>query len=79
MSRSPALFVRSLLFNVLFYVNIIVRMIVALPIILLPRRFLLGDGACRQQQGTGQGTGKTDDGKARAEHSTLPTMSWSFP
>ena len=42
MSRSPALFVRSLLFNVLFYVNIIVRMIVALPIILLPRRFLLG-------------------------------------
>ena len=42
MSRSPALFVRSLLFNVLFYVNIIVRMTVALPTILLPRRFLLG-------------------------------------
>jgi 1-acyl-sn-glycerol-3-phosphate acyltransferase len=34
--------VRSLLFNVLFYVNIIVRMTVALPTILLPRRFLLG-------------------------------------
>ena len=42
MSRSPALFVRSLLFNVLFYVNIIVRMIVALPTILLPRSFMLG-------------------------------------
>jgi 1-acyl-sn-glycerol-3-phosphate acyltransferase len=42
LSRSPALFVRSLLFNVLFYVNIIVRMTVALPTILLPRRFLLG-------------------------------------
>jgi 1-acyl-sn-glycerol-3-phosphate acyltransferase len=42
LSRSPALFVRSLLFNVLFYVNIIVRMIVALPTILLPRSFLLG-------------------------------------
>ena len=42
MSRSPALLVRSLLFNVLFYVNIIVRMTVALPTILLPRRYLLG-------------------------------------
>ena len=42
MSRSPALLVRSLLFNVLFYVNIIVRMTVALPTILLPRHFLLG-------------------------------------
>ena len=42
MSRSPALFARSLLFNVLFYVNIIARMTVALPTILLPRRFLLG-------------------------------------
>jgi 1-acyl-sn-glycerol-3-phosphate acyltransferase len=42
LSRSPALLVRSLLFNVLFYVNIIVRMTVALPTILLPRRFLLG-------------------------------------
>lgn len=42
MSRSPALLVRSLLFNVLFYVNIIARMTVALPTILLPRRFLLG-------------------------------------
>jgi 1-acyl-sn-glycerol-3-phosphate acyltransferase len=42
LSRSPALLIRSLLFNVLFYVNIIVRMIVALPTILLPRSFLLG-------------------------------------
>jgi len=42
LSRSPALLVRSLLFNVLFYVNIIVRMTVALPTILLPRRYLLG-------------------------------------
>ena len=42
MSRSPALFVRSLLFNVLFYVNITVRMTLALPTILLPRSFLLG-------------------------------------
>jgi len=42
LSRSPALLVRSLLFNVLFYVNIIVRMTVALQTILLPRRFLLG-------------------------------------
>ena len=42
MSRSPALFVRSLLFNVLFYVNIIARMTAALPTILLPRSFLLG-------------------------------------
>jgi 1-acyl-sn-glycerol-3-phosphate acyltransferase len=40
--RSPALFIRSLLFNVLFYVNIIVRMIVALPTIVLPRSFMLG-------------------------------------
>jgi 1-acyl-sn-glycerol-3-phosphate acyltransferase len=42
LSRSPALFARSLLFNVLFYVNIIVRMIVALPTIMLPHSFLLG-------------------------------------
>ena len=42
MPRSPALFIRSLLFNLLFYVNIIVRMIVALPTILLPRSFMLG-------------------------------------
>ena len=42
MSHSPALFVRSLLFNLLFYVNIIVRMIVALPTIVLPRSFMLG-------------------------------------
>jgi 1-acyl-sn-glycerol-3-phosphate acyltransferase len=42
LSRSPALFARSLLFTALFYVNFIVRMTVALPTILLPRRFLLG-------------------------------------
>ena len=45
MSHSPALFVRSLLFNLLFYVNIIVRMIVALPTIVLPRSFMLGVSA----------------------------------
>jgi 1-acyl-sn-glycerol-3-phosphate acyltransferase len=33
---------RSLLFNVLFYINISVRMIVALPTIMLPYSFLLG-------------------------------------
>ena len=33
---------RSLLFNVVFYINISVRMIVALPTILLPYSFLLG-------------------------------------
>jgi 1-acyl-sn-glycerol-3-phosphate acyltransferase len=42
LSRSPALFICSLLFNLLFYVNIIVRMTVALPTILLPRSLLLG-------------------------------------
>ena len=42
MPPPPALFVRSLLFNVLFYVNIIVRMIVALPTIVLPWSFMLG-------------------------------------
>jgi 1-acyl-sn-glycerol-3-phosphate acyltransferase len=42
LSRSSTLFIRSLLFNLLFYVNIIVRMTVALPTILLPRSFLLG-------------------------------------
>ena len=42
MSHSPAVLVRSLVFNALFYVNIIVRMIVALPTLALPRRFMLG-------------------------------------
>ena len=42
LSRSPAVSVRSLVFNALFYVNIIVRMIVALPTLALPRRFMLG-------------------------------------
>jgi 1-acyl-sn-glycerol-3-phosphate acyltransferase len=36
------IFVRSLLFNALFYVNIIIRMIVALPTIVLPYAFLRG-------------------------------------
>jgi 1-acyl-sn-glycerol-3-phosphate acyltransferase len=39
---SPALIARSLLFNALFYVNITVRMIVALPTLALPYRFLHG-------------------------------------
>lgn len=38
MSRSPALFARSLAFNALFYVNMIVLMIVALPALALPHR-----------------------------------------
>ena len=40
MSSSFALLARSALFNALFYVNIIVRMIVALPTIALPSAFL---------------------------------------
>ena len=36
MSRSPALLARSLLFNLLFYVNLIVHTIVALPTLALP-------------------------------------------
>ena len=39
---SPALVARSLVFNALFYVNITARMIVALPTMALPYRFLLG-------------------------------------
>jgi 1-acyl-sn-glycerol-3-phosphate acyltransferase len=39
-SRSPALIARSLLFNILFYLNVIVLMIVALPTFALPYRFL---------------------------------------
>ncbi len=42
LSSSFAVLARSLLFNALFYVNITVRMIVALPTILLPYSFLLG-------------------------------------
>lgn len=37
-SRSPALLVRSLLFNALFYVNLIVHIILALPALALPYR-----------------------------------------
>jgi 1-acyl-sn-glycerol-3-phosphate acyltransferase len=39
---SLSLVARSILFNALFYVNLIVRMIVALPTIMLPYPFLLG-------------------------------------
>ena len=39
-SSTTAIVARSLLFNALFYVNITVRMIVALPTILLPYAFL---------------------------------------
>ncbi len=38
MSRSPALLARSLAFNALFYAAMIVLMIVALPVLALPRR-----------------------------------------
>jgi 1-acyl-sn-glycerol-3-phosphate acyltransferase len=41
-SSTPAIVARSLLFSALFYINITVRMIVALPTILLPYRFLHG-------------------------------------
>jgi 1-acyl-sn-glycerol-3-phosphate acyltransferase len=41
-SSTPAIVVRSLVFSALFYINITVRMIVALPTILLPYRFLHG-------------------------------------
>ena len=41
-SSTTAIVARSLLFNALFYVNITVRMIVALPTILLPYAFLHG-------------------------------------
>lgn len=38
MSRSPAVFARSLVFNALFYVSLIVHMIVALPVLAMPHR-----------------------------------------
>ena len=41
-SSTPSIVVRSLVFSALFYVNITVRMIVALPTILLPYSFLHG-------------------------------------
>jgi 1-acyl-sn-glycerol-3-phosphate acyltransferase len=37
-----ALIVRSIVFNALFYINITIRMIIALPTMLLPYRYLLG-------------------------------------
>jgi 1-acyl-sn-glycerol-3-phosphate acyltransferase len=42
LSRSFALVARSVLFNALFYVNLVVRMIVALPTLALPHVFMLG-------------------------------------
>jgi len=39
-SASPTLVARSLLFNALFYLNVIVQMIIALPTLVLPYRFL---------------------------------------
>jgi 1-acyl-sn-glycerol-3-phosphate acyltransferase len=39
-SAAPAVIARSLLFNVLFYLNVIILMIVALPTLALPYRFL---------------------------------------
>jgi 1-acyl-sn-glycerol-3-phosphate acyltransferase len=41
LSSSAVVFARSLAFNALFYVNLIVRMIIALPTIALPRVFML--------------------------------------
>ena len=41
-SSDTAIVARSLLFNALFYVNITIRMIVALPTILMPHSFLHG-------------------------------------
>ena len=40
MSQAPAVIARSLLFNVLFYLNVIILMIVALPTLALPYQFL---------------------------------------
>jgi 1-acyl-sn-glycerol-3-phosphate acyltransferase len=40
--HSIALNVRSIVFNILFYINITLRMIVALPTIMLPHSWLLG-------------------------------------
>jgi 1-acyl-sn-glycerol-3-phosphate acyltransferase len=42
LSSPSAVLARSLLFNALFYINMIVRMIVALPTVMLPHAFLLG-------------------------------------
>jgi 1-acyl-sn-glycerol-3-phosphate acyltransferase len=42
LSRSLPLVARSVLFNALFYVNLIVRMIFALPSLALPHAFILG-------------------------------------
>jgi 1-acyl-sn-glycerol-3-phosphate acyltransferase len=41
LARSTSLLIRSLLFNALFYANLIIQMVVALPTFFLPRRALL--------------------------------------
>jgi 1-acyl-sn-glycerol-3-phosphate acyltransferase len=41
LARSTSLLIRSLLFNALFYANLVIQMVVALPTFFLPRRFLL--------------------------------------
>ena len=42
MSRSISILIRSILFNILFYVNLIVHMFAALPTLMLPYPFLRG-------------------------------------
>lgn len=46
LSISPMLIARSLLFNVLFYLNLLVQMIVALPVLALPHRIHLAFIRC---------------------------------
>jgi len=41
LARSTSLLTRSLLFNALFYANLIIHILVALPTFLLPNRVLL--------------------------------------
>jgi 1-acyl-sn-glycerol-3-phosphate acyltransferase len=41
LAQAPARFVRSVVFNVAFYANLVVHLVVALPTLLLPRRFVL--------------------------------------
>ena len=41
MARSTSLLIRSLLFNALFYANLVIQMVVALPTFVMPRRYLL--------------------------------------
>ena len=41
MARSTSILIRSLLFNALFYANVAVQMVAALPAFFLPSRVLL--------------------------------------